>query len=141
MANGRQQLHILVRGSVALPRSVRSSCYSIAEQILTPIFHGSGISSNDYTNLPTTGICRLNPSTSQQDYWFAEGNIFVGEPLPVAKRNGDEGSWLLSLFYDARMQRTSLAIFDSDKIPGGPVARVHLRYSVSYGLHNWFHQT
>lgn len=85
-------------------------------------------------------MCRLDPATGRQDYWYAEGNIFVGEPMPITKRNGDPGSWLLNLFYDAGNKRTSLAIFDSEKVANGPVARVHLRYPVSYGLHNWFHQ-
>ena len=96
-----------------------------------------GLASNRMENLPTTGVARLHPETRRLDYWYAESKIFVGEPMPVPKRDGD-GSWLLALFYDNAKKRTSLAILDSEKVEDGPVARIHLPHHVSYGLHNWW---
>ena len=92
----------------------------------------------DGDSLPSTGYAKVDASTNEVEYWWAEPKIFTGELTPVAKRNGDAGSWVVGLLYDKEKERTSLAIFDSETFFQGPVARVHLPHHVSYGLHGFF---
>jgi all-trans-8'-apo-beta-carotenal 15,15'-oxygenase len=97
------------------------------------------IASRDNTSMPGTGFCRydLSASTAPQ-YWWAPHRVFTGEITPVSKRNGEKGSWLLALLYDADRCRTSLAILDSEKFVDGPIGKLHLHHHLSYGLHGSF---
>jgi all-trans-8'-apo-beta-carotenal 15,15'-oxygenase len=96
------------------------------------------IATTDYTSMPGTGFCQYNMVTSTTRHWWAENRIFTGEILPVPKRNGEPGSWLLAVLYDAEKRRSSLAILDSEKLEEGPVCRLHLKHHLSYGLHGSF---
>jgi carotenoid cleavage dioxygenase-like enzyme len=90
-------------------------------------------------SLPGTGLGRLdldNPEAIQ--YWYAESKIFTGEVVPVPKRNGERGKWLLTMLYDYSKQRVSLAILDSERFADGPICRIHLRHALAYGLHGSF---
>lgn len=97
-----------------------------------------GLSSTNYSNVPNTGVCRMDANKREINVWYAEPKIFVGEPYPVPKRNGERGSWLIVLFSDALKKRTSLAVLDGERVEDGPVGRVHLPHHVSYGLHGFF---
>jgi all-trans-8'-apo-beta-carotenal 15,15'-oxygenase len=92
-------------------------------------------------SLPGVGYAKVNTTSGLAEYWWAEPKIFTGELLPVAKQNGDQGSWLLGLLYDATQRRTSLGIMDSERFSEGPIARVHLTHHISYGLHSSFSRT
>lgn len=95
-------------------------------------------SSVDYTSLPGTGHCKIDTKRDAIDFWWAEPKIFTGEMTPVAKRNGEKGSWLLTILYDAVNKRASLGIFDSERFEHGPICRIHLAHSLSYFLHGQF---
>jgi len=45
---------------------------------------------------------------------------------------------LLMLMYDAAKHRSSLVILDARDITKGPVARLHLKHHIPYGLHGSF---
>jgi carotenoid cleavage dioxygenase-like enzyme len=97
------------------------------------------VACTDNVSLPGTGLGQLdlkNPEAIQ--YWYAEPKIFTGEVVPVPKRNGERGSWLLTMLYDYTKQRASLAILDSEQFADGPVCRIHLRHALAYGLHGSF---
>lgn len=122
------------------------------------------IASDDYTSLPSTGLCQINTETSEIETWWAENQIFTHEVVPIPKttstkeRNGaaavvgggnddggsgggggtTEGSWLLTNFYDAGKKRMALAILDSENFSLGPVCRLNLNHHVTYGLHGSF---
>jgi all-trans-8'-apo-beta-carotenal 15,15'-oxygenase len=98
------------------------------------------IASRDNTSMPGTGFCRydLSAKSTAPQYWWADHRVFTGEITPVPKRNGEKGSWLLALLYDADCRRTSLAIFDSEKFVDGPIGQLHLHHHLSYGLHGSF---
>ena len=96
------------------------------------------IATEDYTSLPSVGICKINTATSKIETWWAEQGIFTHEAIPVAKSSANKGSWLLTMLYDAKNQRASLAILDSEDITSGPVCRLHLKHHVTYGLHGSF---
>lgn len=100
-------------------------------------------------NAPLQSILHLNLTTGEQKIWSATPKGFVGEPVFVPKGLGlgelacqntgtqTEG-WLLSLVYDAAHHRSDLVILDAAAIDQGPVARLHLRHPVPYGLHGSF---
>jgi all-trans-8'-apo-beta-carotenal 15,15'-oxygenase len=97
------------------------------------------VGSIDNTSLPGTGLGQLdldNPEAIQ--YWYAEPKIFTGEVVPVPKRNGQKGSWLLTMLYDFTNKRASVAILDSERFTDGPICRIHLRHALAYGLHGSF---
>jgi all-trans-8'-apo-beta-carotenal 15,15'-oxygenase len=96
------------------------------------------VASADYTSLPGTGHAKVDTRLNTVQYWWAEPKIFTGEMTPVAKRNGEDGVWLLTLLFDASHKRASLAILDSQKFEQGPVARIHLPHSLAYCLHGTF---
>jgi len=60
--------------------------------------------------------------------------VFVARPDAVAEDDG----WLLVLMYDAANHRSTLVILDARDIAKGPVARLHLKYHIPYGLHGSF---
>jgi len=88
--------------------------------------------------LPPTGLCKVDTERDTVDYWWSEHRTFVGEAISVAKRNGDPGSWVLSVVSDAARKRSSLVILDSERFSQGPVARIHLKHHLPYGLHSSF---
>lgn len=93
----------------------------------------------DNESLPGTGFCQIDlqaPDTHR--IWYAGPKTFCGEITPVSKRNGEQGSWLLGYLYDYSGQRTTLAIFDSERFMDGPVCRIHLRSPLAWGLHGSF---
>lgn len=96
------------------------------------------VSNTDNVSLPGTGLCRLNLETAKAEYWWAGNKIFCNESIPVAKRNGEKGSWILSLLYDGGERRASLAIHDSERFEEGPIALIHLPHALTYGLHGSF---
>ena len=96
------------------------------------------IASTNNTSIPGTGFVQYDLQTSTAKYWWAEHRVFTGEMMPVPKQNGEPGSWLLALIYDAANRRTSLVILDSERFEDGPICRLHLKHHLSYGLHSSF---
>jgi all-trans-8'-apo-beta-carotenal 15,15'-oxygenase len=109
-----------------------------AETMTYPDAIYCSIASSDYTSMPGTGHCKVDTKHNTVKFWWAEPKIFTGEMTPVAKRNGESGSWLLTLLFDAVHRRASLAILDSKKFEQGPVARIHLPHALAYCLHGTF---
>lgn len=96
------------------------------------------LAAEDYTALPSTGLCRINTETREMETWWAGYQIFTHEIIPVRKTNGEAGSWLLTPLYDAGKRRTTIAILDSENFSDGPVCRLNLKHHVTYGLHGSF---
>jgi len=94
------------------------------------------LASEDYTALPSTGLCRINTETREIETWWADNKQFTHEVMPLKKTNGEPGSWLLTPLYDADKRRTAIAIMDSEKFSAGPVCRLNLKHHVTYGLHS-----
>ena len=97
-----------------------------------------GASSTNHEPLPNVGVCKVDIQNDTAECWWAEHRTFAGEAISVAKRNGDKGSWVLTVLYDAAKKRSSLAILDSERFVEGPVARIHLRHHLTFGLHSSF---
>jgi all-trans-8'-apo-beta-carotenal 15,15'-oxygenase len=60
--------------------------------------------------------------------------VFV--PTPGAAE--ENAGYLLQMVFDAQRGTSGLAIFDARHVARGPLARLHLRDIVPYGLHGQF---
>lgn len=99
-------------------------------------------------NAPLQAILKLAPESGQREFWSAAPQGFVGEPVFVPRPNtAEEGSstpmaeddgWVITLIYDAACDRTDVVIFDGKSLSQGPIARLHLKHHVPYGLHGTF---
>jgi all-trans-8'-apo-beta-carotenal 15,15'-oxygenase len=78
--------------------------------------------------------------TGEQQIWSAAPRGFAGEPVFVPRPDAmaEDDGWLLVLMYDAANHRSTLAILDASDITKGPLARLHLKQHIPYGLHGSF---
>lgn len=91
-------------------------------------------------NAPQQALLKVNVETGEQEFWSAAPKGFTGEPVFVPKPNRtqeDEG-WVLDLVYDAAHHRTDVVILDGSCLDQGPIARLHLKHHIPYGLHGCF---
>ncbi len=91
-------------------------------------------------NAPLQAILKLDPRTGEQQLWSAAPRGFMGEPVfvPFPDSTDEAEGWLLSLVYDAAHHRSDLVILDARQVAAGPVARLHLKQHIPYGLHGTF---
>lgn len=91
-------------------------------------------------NAPLQAILKIDPETGEQQLWSAAPRGFVGEPVFVPRpgsRTEDDG-WVLTLVYDAACDRTDVVILEGTNLSQGPLARLHLKHHLPYGLHGCF---
>ncbi len=91
-------------------------------------------------NAPLQAIVKLDLSSGSRQLWSAAPKGYVSEPVFVPRpetENEDDG-WLLTLVYDSAQHRSDLAILDARDLNRAPVARLHLKHHVPYGLHGSF---
>lgn len=91
-------------------------------------------------NAPLQVILKIDLVTKERQIWSAAPRGFVGEPVFVPRNSGksEDDGWLLVLMYDAANHRSDVVILDAVDISKGPVARLHLKHHVPYGLHGSF---
>jgi all-trans-8'-apo-beta-carotenal 15,15'-oxygenase len=102
-------------------------------------------------NAPLQAILKVDFLTGEQQIWSAAPRGFAGEPVFVPRglsvspdtatpdtATAEDDGWLLMLMYDAAKHRSSLVILDARDITKGPVARLHLKNHIPYGLHGSF---
>jgi all-trans-8'-apo-beta-carotenal 15,15'-oxygenase len=89
---------------------------------------------------PHQAIFKINPESGQQDLYSFATKGFVGEPIFVSRPGSDreDDGWVLTLVYDAARGRTDVAILDGTDLQKGPIARLHLKHHIPYGLHGSF---
>ena len=88
-------------------------------------------------NAPLQAIMKLDLKTGQRQLHSFAPHGYVSEPIFVPKPDAtaeDEG-WILTLVYNGKDHRSSLAILDGKNIAGQPVALLHLKHHIPYGLH------
>ena len=91
-------------------------------------------------NAPLQAIQKIDLKTGEKQVWSFAPRGFASEPVFVPFPNGteeDEG-WLLVSVYDAAHHRTDLAVLDARNPSEGPIATLHLRHHIPYGLHGSF---
>ncbi|MDS3860613.1 carotenoid oxygenase family protein [Thermosynechococcaceae cyanobacterium BACA0444] len=102
---------------------------------------------NPTGNAPLQGILRLDLETQTQEFWSAAPRGFVTEPVfvpdptrinPEDSASQETAGWLLVLTYEASRQKSDLVILDAANVSQGPLARLHLKHHIPYGLHGTF---
>jgi all-trans-8'-apo-beta-carotenal 15,15'-oxygenase len=101
-------------------------------------------------NAPLQAILKFDRQTNQSQLWSAAPHGYVSEPVFVPRcaanaagvyteLTGDEDDgWVLTLVYNGQTERTDVVILDAKTIDQGPIARLHLKHHVPYGLHGTF---
>jgi all-trans-8'-apo-beta-carotenal 15,15'-oxygenase len=99
-------------------------------------------------NAPHQAILKLDLESGQESLWSAAPTGYVGEPIFVPRPSGErvngplgdaeDDGWVMALVYDAAQGRSDVVILDARDIARGPIARLHLRHHVPYGLHGSF---
>lgn len=91
-------------------------------------------------NAPLQAILKIDLETGSRQLWSAAPRGFAGEPLFVPRPGGtaEDDGWLLLLMYDAAAHRSDAVILDARDLNAPPVARLHLKHHVPYGLHGSF---
>lgn len=91
-------------------------------------------------NAPLQAILKINPETGAQQMWSAAPKGFVGEPVFVSRPNATEedDGWVLTVVYDAENDRSDIVILNGKNIDSEPLAKLHLKHHLPYGLHGSF---
>lgn len=91
-------------------------------------------------NAPLQAILKIDPETGEQQLWSGAPRGFVGEPVLVPRpgSTAEDDGWVLTLLYDAACDRTDVVILDGTDLDKGPIARLHLKHPIPYGLHGCF---
>ncbi|HWL28487.1 MAG TPA: carotenoid oxygenase family protein [Burkholderiaceae bacterium] len=85
------------------------------------------------------GIARVSADGGQRDTFFMDESTHMGEPIFVPDGPEPEDGWLLSVGLDGASGRSFLAIFRSDRLADGPVARVGLQHSTPLSFHGYWY--
>ncbi len=88
-------------------------------------------------NAPLQTILKLDVTTGEKQFWSAGHQGFVSEPIfvPRPDTNQEDDGWVLTLVYDASKHRSDVVILDGRDLNQSPVARLHLKHHIPYGLH------
>lgn len=91
-------------------------------------------------NAPLQAILKIDLESGERQLWSAAPRGFVGEPIFVPRPNAqqEDDGWVLLLVYDPAPQRSDVVILDASDLQKGPVARLHLKHHIPYGLHGNF---
>ncbi|AFY69985.1 9-cis-epoxycarotenoid dioxygenase [Thalassoporum mexicanum PCC 7367] len=102
-------------------------------------------------NAPLQAILKFDHKTGEQQIHSFAPRKFISEPIFVprpdhhpdrpdidaADRQEDHG-WLLVLVFDGEHERSDLVILDAANITNPPIATLHLKHHIPYGLHGNF---
>ncbi|XGV99347.1 MAG: carotenoid oxygenase family protein [Leptolyngbya sp. BL-A-14] len=103
-------------------------------------------------NAPLQAITKIDVETGEHQLWSAAPHGYVSEPIFVPRASAafkdglpsvdmvgaEDDGWLLTLVYDSAQERSDVVILDARDLHRGPVARLHLKHHVPYGLHGSF---
>lgn len=91
-------------------------------------------------NAPLQAFEKVDLETGEKQLWSAAPSGFASEPIFVPRTcNGDEDDgWVLGLVYDATHHRSDVVILDAKDLNKPPVAKLHLKHHIPYGLHGNF---
>ncbi|MEL4895527.1 carotenoid oxygenase family protein [Crocosphaera sp. Alani8] len=99
-----------------------------------------GTAHKDQCNAPLQAILKLDLLTGKKQIHSFAPQGYVGEPIFVPKpdsTNEDQG-WVLVMVYDGNKHRSDIVILDGENLEKEPIATLHLKHHIPYGLHgNW----
>ncbi|MEM7553162.1 MAG: carotenoid oxygenase family protein [Cyanobacteria bacterium P01_A01_bin.84] len=99
-----------------------------------------GATHSSQGNAPFQALLKVDLETGERQLWSAAPKGFAGEPIFVPRPNAvsEDDGWVLTLFYDAGHHRSYLTILDAKDFNKEPIAKLHLKHHVPYGLHGNF---
>ena len=99
-----------------------------------------GAAHDNTGNAPLQVILKIDLESRERQLWSAAPRGFISEPIFVPRPNSEkeDDGWVLTLVYDAAHHRSDLVILDARDLNQGPIARLHLKHHVPYGLHGSF---
>ncbi|MEB3883453.1 carotenoid oxygenase family protein [Lyngbya sp. CCY1209] len=91
-------------------------------------------------NAPLQGVLKVDLETGDRQLWSAAPRGFAGEPVFVPRPDGnsEDDGWVLMLVYNSETHQSDVVILDGKDVNQGPVARLHLKHHIPYGLHGTF---
>lgn len=90
-------------------------------------------------NAPLQAILKIDLESGERQLWSTAPRGFVSEPIIVSRSNSSEDDgWVLTVVYDAAHHRSDVVILDARDLNQGPIARLHLKHHIPYGLHGSF---
>ncbi|MGK7880026.1 MAG: carotenoid oxygenase family protein, partial [Crocosphaera sp.] len=99
-----------------------------------------GTTHKDQGNAPLQAILKIDLLTGKKQVHSFAPQGYVGEPIFVSKPNAtseDEG-WVLVMVYDGDKHHSDIVILDGENLEKEPIATLHLKHHIPYGLHgNW----
>ncbi|MDY6938510.1 MAG: carotenoid oxygenase family protein [Cyanobacteriota bacterium] len=99
-----------------------------------------GAAHEETGNAPLQGVLKLDLQTGERQLYSFAPRGFGGEPIFVPRpgATAEDDGWVLVMIYDAAHDRSDVVILDAKDLDAGPVARLHLKHHVPYGLHGSF---
>ncbi|MDJ0597389.1 MAG: carotenoid oxygenase family protein [Crocosphaera sp.] len=100
----------------------------------------TGTAHNDQGNAPLQAILKLDLLTGKKQIHSFAPQGYVGEPIFVPKPNAtsEDQGWVLVMIYDGHKHRSDIVILDGENLEKEPIATLHLKHHIPYGLHgNW----
>ncbi len=91
-------------------------------------------------NAPLQAVLKIDWQTGERQIFSFAPRGFTREPLFVPRPDGvnEDDGWLLILMYDAAHHRSDVVILDARDLSQQPVAQLHLKHHIPYGLHGSF---
>ncbi|MBE9036357.1 carotenoid oxygenase family protein [aff. Roholtiella sp. LEGE 12411] len=91
-------------------------------------------------NAPLQALLKIDLESGERQLWSAAPRGFMGEPIFVPRPGSEkeDDGWVLALVYDAAHHRSDVMILDAGNFHKSPIARLHLKHHVPYGLHGNF---
>ncbi len=91
-------------------------------------------------NAPLQAFEKVDLETGEKQIWSAAPHGFASEPnfVPRSHDGDEDDGWVLGLVYDSTHQRSDVVILDAKDLDKQPVARLHLKHHIPYGLHGNF---
>lgn len=99
-----------------------------------------GAAHNERGNAPLQAFVKLDLHSKKEQIWSAAPHGYASEPVFVPRpgcEKEDDG-WVLALVYDSQNHRSDVVILDASDFTKGPIARLHLKHHIPYGLHGNF---
>ncbi|MGA9377978.1 MAG: carotenoid oxygenase family protein, partial [Phormidium sp.] len=99
-----------------------------------------GAAHEESGNAPLQAILKIDQLSGERQLWSAAPEGFVSEPVfvPATDAVNEDDGWIMTLVYDSADHRSNLVILDARDLQQKPVARLHLKHHIPYGLHGNF---
>ncbi|MDF5715769.1 MAG: carotenoid oxygenase family protein [Rhizonema sp. NSF051] len=91
-------------------------------------------------NSPLQAFMKVDLESGERQVCSAAPRGFVSEPVFVPRPGSEkeDDGWVLALVYNSEHHRSDVVILDANDFSQKPVARLHLKHHVPYGLHGSF---